>query len=145
MTTGKLRRAAAAAAALLALALLFGTATEAAAQGGRKNTRRVRFPRGETSLVARGVLRGKADYTYVVRAARGQTLTARLVVEKDCCAALMIKGPDGLSLTNPDGTDAGNDFSVRLTQTGDYRLIVFPPDTADRKDVARYTLEVSVR
>jgi hypothetical protein len=133
------------AAALLTFTLIFGTAFSVAAQGRGRNTRRVRFPRGRTTVVLKGVLRGKADYTYVLRAARGQTLTAHLMVENDCCAALMAKGPDGLGLTNPDGTDAGNDFSLQLTQTGDYRLIVFPPDTADLKDIARYTLEVSVR
>lgn len=134
-----------AAAALLVCLLLFGTVRDAVAQGGRSNTRRVRFPRGQSSLVLRGVLRGKADYTYVLRARSGQTLHARLTVENDCCAALMTKGPDGLSLRNADGTDAGDEFTLQLTETGDYRLIVFPPDTADRKDIARYTLEVSVR
>lgn len=143
MKTRKLKRTTAA--ALLIFATLLGPAFDAVAQGGRKNTRRVRFPRGQTSLVLKGALRGKADYTYVLRARSGQTLTAHLAVENDCCAALLVKGPDGLSLRNADGTDAGNDFSIPLTQTGDYRIIVFPPDTADRKDVARYTLEVSVR
>ena len=135
----------AAASTLLTFALLFGPAFDAAAQGGRKNSRRIRFPRGQSSRTLKGVLRGKADYTYVLRARSGQTLAAHLAVENDCCAALLVKGPDGLSLTNADGTDAGNDFSIPLTQTGDYRITVFPPDTADRKDIARYTLEVSVR
>lgn len=143
MMTRKLRTGSAA--ALLVFTLIFGTAFGVAAQGGGKNTRRVRFPRGRTTVVLRGVLRGKADYTYVLRAARGQTLTAHLAVENDCCAALLVKGPDGLGLRNADGTDAGNDFSVPLTQTGDYRITVFPPDTAGRRDIARYTLEVSVR
>ncbi|HYG78910.1 MAG TPA: hypothetical protein VD861_00900 [Pyrinomonadaceae bacterium] len=142
MTTKTLK---ARSAALLIFALLSGAAPDAAAQGGRKNTRRVQFPRGRTTVVLKGVLRGKADYTYVLRARSGQTLTAHLSVENDCCAALLVKGPDGLSLRNADGTDAGNDFSIPLTQTGDYRITVFPPDTADRKDIARYTLEVSVR
>jgi hypothetical protein len=131
--------------ALLVCALLSLAAFSAAAQRGRKNTQRIQFPPGQTSVSLKGVLKGQADYTYVLRASRGQTLTAHLAVENDCCASLMAKGPDGQSLTNPDGTDAGEDFSLPLTQTGDYRLIVFPPDTADRKDVARYTLEVSVR
>jgi hypothetical protein len=132
-------------AALLVCALLSGFGLYALAHGGGQNSRRVQFPPGQTSVSLKGVLRGQADYTYVLRASRGQTLTAHLAVENDCCASLMAKGPDGRSLTNPDGTDAGEDFSLQLTQTGDYRLIVFPPDTADRKDVARYTLEVSVR
>ena len=138
--TGKLKPVSAAAALLLVL-----IACGVLAQRAGKNTRRVQFPPGQTSVVLKGVLHGKADYTYVLRARGGQTLTAHLTVENDCCAALMAKGPDDLSLTNPDGTDAGNDFSLQLKQTGDYRLIVFPPDTADRKDIARYTLELSIR
>lgn len=48
-------------------------------------------------------------------------------------------------MTNERGEDAGDDYSVVLPRTGDYKLVVFPPDTADRKDVAHYTLEVTVR
>ena len=131
------------AAALMLLALLSSATPCALAQGGR--VRRVQFPRGRTTLVLKGVLRGKSDMTYLLRARAGQTLTANLSVVNDCCASLLIKGPDNTNQTNADGTDAGASFSIQLTQTGDYRIIVFPPDTAARKDIARYTLEVSVR
>jgi hypothetical protein len=131
------------AAAFILLAVLSGTTLYASAQGGR--VRRVQFPRGRATLVLKGVLRGKSDMTYLLRARAGQTLMANLLVEHDCCASLLIKGPDNTNQTNPDGTDAGTSFSIQLTQTGDYRIVVFPPDTAARKDIARYTLEVSVR
>jgi hypothetical protein len=110
----------------------------------RKNVQRIQFPPDRTTAVLKGELRGENDFTYILRARKGQTLIAHLV-ENKCCASLMAKGPNNNSLTNADGSDAGNDFSVVLRQTGDYRLIVFPPDTADRKDVARYTLEVTIR
>ena len=129
--------------ALLLFTLLLGSALYASAQ--RKNVARVQFPPGRTTAILKGVLKGQADMTYVVRARKGQTLLAHLAVENDCCASLMARGPDNRSLTNPDGSDAGEDFSIILQRTGDYRLVVFPPDTADRKDVARYTLEVTIR
>ncbi|MDT5059643.1 MAG: hypothetical protein QOH63_102 [Acidobacteriota bacterium] len=127
--------------AFILFALLLTTTLCASAQ--RKNVQRIQFPTGRTTTVLKGVLRGDSDFTYILRASKGQTLLAHLVVNGD--ASLMAKGPNGRSLTNSDGSDAGNDFSIILQRTGDYRLIVFPPDTADRKDIARYTLEVTIR
>jgi len=129
--------------ALSLFALFFIATLSVSAQ--RKNVQRIQFPPGRTTVVLKGELRGENDFTYILRARKGQTLIAHLAVEHDCCASLMTKGPDNNGLTNADGTDAGEDFSVVLKQTGDYRLIVFPPDTADRKDIARYTLEVTIR
>ena len=129
--------------ALVLCALMLSSALCVSAQ--RKNVQRVQFPQGRTTAVLKGVLRGDSDMTYVVRATKGQTLLAHLAVENDCCASILIKGPDGNNLTNADGSDAGEDFSVVLRRTGDYRIVVFPPDTVDRKDIARYTLEVTIR
>jgi hypothetical protein len=129
--------------ALILFALIFGATISVPAQ--RKNVQRVQFPQGRTTTVLKGVLKGDSDMTYVVRATKGQTLLAHLAVENDCCASILIKGPDGRNLTNADGTDAGNDFSVVLRRTGDYRIQVFPPDAVERTDIARYTLEVTIR
>src|SRR2546423_14404069 len=98
--------------ALILFALILGATLSLSAQ--RKNVQRVQFPQGRTTAVLKGVLKGDADMTYVVRARKGQTLIAHLAVENNCCASLMAKGPDKRSLTNPDGTDAGEDFSVVL-------------------------------
>jgi len=124
-------------------ALIFGATVFASAQ--RKSVQRVQFPAGRTTVVLKGVLKGQADMTYIVRARKGQTLLAHLAVENNCCAGILIKGPDNNNQTNADGTDAGNDFSIILKRTGDYRIVVFPPDTAGRRDIARYTLEVTIR
>jgi len=129
--------------AFILCALIIGTCISAQAQ--RRNVQRVQFPQGRTTAVLKGVLKGDSDMTYVVRAAKGQTLLAHLAVENDCCASILIKGPDGRNLTNADGSDAGEDFSVVLRRTGDYRIVVFPPDTTGPKDIARYTLEVTIR
>jgi hypothetical protein len=129
--------------ALILFMLIFSTTLWVSAQ--RKNVQRVQFPQGRTTAVIKGVLKGDSDMTYVVRAMKGQTLLAHLAVENDCCASILVKGPDGRGLSNADGTDAGDDFSITLRRTGDYRIVVFPPDTAERKDIARYTLEVTIR
>jgi hypothetical protein len=127
--------------ALILFALLLGTTLCISAQRG--NVQRIQFPAGRTTTVLKGALRGDAEATYILRAKKGQTLLAHLAVNGE--ASLMVKGPNNRSLTNADGSDAGNDFSVILQSTGDYRITVFPPDTADRKDIARYTLEVTIR
>ena len=127
--------------ALILFALLLSTTFCVSAQRG--NVRRIQFPPGRTTTVLKGALRGDTEFTYILRAKKGQTLLAHLAVNGE--ASLMVKGPNNRSLTNADGSDAGNDFSVILQSTGDYRITVFPPDTADRKDIARYTLEVTIR
>lgn len=126
--------------AFILFALLLGTTLCISAQ---RNVQRIQFPPGRTTTVLKGALKGDAEFTYILRAKRGQTLLAHLAVNGD--ASLTIKGPNNRNLTNADGSDAGDDFSVILQSTGDYRITVFPPDTADRKDIARYTLEVTIR
>ena len=131
---------------LLVFALLFGPAFNAAAQRGRKNTQRIQFPPGQTSVSLKGVLKGPRDAIYLLRGSRGQVLTTHIKVENDCCASILIKGPDGNNVKNDaNGEDAGEDFSVALRLTGDYQIVVFPPDTTEETDVARYTLDVSLR
>jgi hypothetical protein len=129
--------------AFILFALLISTTVCVSAQ--RKNVQRIQFPPGRTTTVLRGVLRGDADFTYILHAKRGQTLLAHLAVAGNGQAGILIDGPDNRRQTNPDGSDAGDDFSIILQRTGDYRITVFPPETADRKDIARYTLEVTIR
>jgi hypothetical protein len=124
---------------LVSLFLLLSAAVLAQA------VQRIRFPAGRTTVVLKGTLRGSADVTYLLRASKGQTLIVHLTVPRNEYASLLINGPAGTRLTNNKGEDASDDYSVTLPRTGDYKLVVFPPDTADRKDVAHYTLEVTVR
>ena len=140
MTTTKLKPASAAAALLLVL-----LAGGVLAQRAGKNTRRIQFPPGQTSVSLKGVLKGPRDAIYLLRASRGQVLTAHLTVENDCCASILINGPDGEYVKN-DANDetAGEDFSVALRLTGEYQIVVFPPDNTEETDVARYTLDVGL-
>jgi hypothetical protein len=129
--------------ALIILALLLMAAAFASAQ--RKNSRRIQIPPGQSTVVIKGVLRGPNDFTYIVRADKGQTLIATINVEGNGQASLLIEGPDNKRQTNDDGSDASDDFSIIVQKTGDYRIVVFPPDMTERNDVARYTLEVTIR
>ena len=115
---------------LLLLLIAISSGVLARAQG----VRRIQLPRGQTTTVVKGTLKGTADATYLLRATKGQTLVAHLTVAKGGEASLQISGPGGIRLSNANGTDAGNDFSVTLLRTGDYRIVVFPPDTASRSD-----------
>lgn len=128
---------------LRVLILLFSVGLCALAQGGTEQ--RVKFPPGRTTAVLKGTLRGITDARYVLRAQRGQTLTAHLSVGRNEYASLQIIGPDGNSLTAADGSDVGDDFSVTLPRMGDYHFVVFPPDTSGRRDLAHYTLEITIR
>lgn len=129
--------------AFILLALLVGATLSASAQ--KKNVQRIQFPTGRTTTVLKGVLRGDNDFTYIVRAKKGQTLLAHLSVAGNGQAGILVKGPDNRNQTNPDGSDAGDDFSIILQRTGDYRIVVFPPEMTEKKDIARYTLEVTIR
>ena len=129
--------------AAILFALLLSTTLCVSAQ--KKNVRRIQFPPGRDTVTVKGVLRGPNDFTYIVRGEKGQTLIATIMVEGDGQASLLIDGPDKRRQTNEDGSDAGDDFSIILQRTGDYRIVVFPPEMTERKDIARYTLEVSLR
>ncbi len=139
MTTRKLSPVCTAA---LLLVLLVGGVP---AQRPGKNTRRIQFPPGQTRVSLKGVLKGTQDAIYLLRGSRGQVLTAHITVENDCCASILIKGPDGNNVKNDaDDADAGDNFSVALRLTGEYRIVVFAPDTTEETDVARYTLDVGL-
>lgn len=130
--------------ALLLLLFLSANVLPSGLQNRSASTR-VRFPAGRTTVVLKGVIRGTNDRTYVLRAERGQTLIAHLAVKQGEYAGLLIEGPGGIRLTNEQGNDAADDFNVALPRTGDYRIVVFPPDTNDRTDMAHYTLELTIR
>lgn len=104
---------------------------------------RVRFPKGATSVELKGMLRGKRADVYLVRANKGQRMTVHLKVDEDQYASLQIRQPNGVTIDSENSADSGTDFENTLPMTGDYRLIVFPPETVDKTDTARYTLSIS--
>ena len=129
--------------AFILFALLLSATLCVSAQ--KKNVRRIQFPPGRDTVTVKGVLKGPNDFTYIVHGEKGQTLIATIMVEGNGQASLLIDGPGNRRQTNEDGTDAGDDFSIILQRTGDYRIVVFPPEMTERKDIARYSVEISLR
>jgi hypothetical protein len=127
---------------LTMVALVLGLSCYA---GFAQSVRRLQVAPGQAKSTARGRIKGSADMTYVIRAVKGQSLQAHLTVGRDEYASLLITGPGKIRLQNADGSDAADDFKVTIPRTGDYRIVIFPPDTAGKNDVAHYTLEVTLK
>lgn len=104
---------------------------------------RVRFPKGEIEVELKGTLKGKAANIYLVRAKEGQTMTVQLEVNEDEYASMQIRQPNGVTIDSENDADSGTQFSNTLPMTGDYKIIIFPPETADRNDMAHFKLKIS--
>ena len=106
------------------------------AQRGTSVVRRVRFPRGRTSTVLRGVLRRGISHDYILGASAGQTMSVHL--SSPGGLTFTIIGPYGRSLA-----DFTTDWSGELPANGDYRINVLP-DTSTNQAFS-YTLEITIR
>ena len=103
----------------------------------------MRFPPGVSTVSVKGAVKGKGEAVYLLSGGRGRRLVARLRLGRGDYASLQVRGPGGELLASEDGTDAGLTWSGAL-EAGEYRVVVFGPDTAGAGDVARFTLEVSL-
>ena len=102
------------------------------AQTGK--TRRVRFPRGKTTVVLSGAaVRGTQD-RYILRANQGQTMTLR-ITSTESNAVFDVQQPGGQSLA----TEA-TEWTGQLPGTGDYIIVV-----GGTRGNATYKLVVTVR
>lgn len=106
------------------------------AQRGTSVVRRVRFGRGRTSTVLRGVLRRGISHDYILGASAGQTMSVHL--SSPGGLTFTIIGPYGRSLA-----DFTRDWSGELPANGDYRINVLP-DTSTNQPFS-YTLEITIR
>lgn len=102
-------------------------------------TKRVRFPKGKTSItLSNAVIRGDRD-TYILGAKAGQRMTVRVTaLEKN--AAFQIEGPNGEYLEGAGEMDDATNVSVRLPNNGDYRILV-----GGTRGNASYKLTISIR
>lgn len=104
---------------------------------------RVQFPRGATTQVIRGTIRGYSTVDYIVGARAGQTMRVNMRTS-NASAYFNIIAPGAQSATF-DGSVRGNSFSGRLPQTGDYRVRVYLMRNAARRgETATFSLDIGV-
>ncbi|HBE21073.1 MAG TPA: hypothetical protein DEG17_07665 [Cyanobacteria bacterium UBA11149] len=113
------------------------------AQEKRNLTRRVRFPRGASSMTFNNSVPLESKHTYIFWASSGQLVTADLTwmghpIEDQG------QGLSGLSLVFPDGSivqDIQNS-NFDTTSTGDYKAIIAQPY---RQTSSRYTFTLTIK
>ena len=103
-------------------------------------TRRIKFPRGRTTAVIRGVARTPGIYEYVLKARANQTMTAHLVSSNDG-VEFTIFAPDG---SNPEGALGTSDWTGNLNASGDYKIALINNRSRKSRNPT-FTLEVNVR
>jgi hypothetical protein len=104
------------------------------------HSKRVKFQRGRTTTVIRGVARTPGIYEYVLRANAGQYLTAHLS-SSNKGVELSIFGPNDRDPENALGVD---DWEGTLQSSGDYKITLIN----NRSKLSRnptYTLEILIR
>ena len=121
---------------LLFAAIAFSSAAVTQADG---ITKRIRFARGKRSAtVSNSVIRGDQD-TYIIGARAMQTMSVRITsLEKN--AAFQIEAPDGSFLSGAGEMDDAMNWSGKLPDDGDYRIVV-----GGTRGNASYKLTVSIR
>ncbi|CAN5879684.1 PPC domain-containing protein [soil metagenome] len=103
-------------------------------------SKRVKFLRGHTTAVIRGVARTPGIYEYVLKARAGQTMTVHLTSSNNG-VEFTIFGPNG---DEPEGALGVDDWSGTLEASGDYKITLIN----NRSRISRkpsYTLEVNIR
>ena len=104
------------------------------------HTQRVRFQRGKTTTVIRGVARTPGIYEWVVRAKAGQHMTVHLT-SSNKGVELSIYGPNDV---NPDDALGVYDWEGDLDTSGDYKITLIN-NREGRPRNPTYTLEVTVK
>jgi hypothetical protein len=123
--------------AVLVISLLTTSATWA--------PKRVRFPRGRTTVVLQGRTTGGPSesggmdpVTYVLGARKGQTMILHLTsAKKNAVFGLYAPGSELV-----EGAQSVADWTGELPKSGDYEIIVFPED---EKTNTTFTLEITIR
>ena len=102
-------------------------------------TKRVRFAKGRSSVtLSNSVIRGDRD-TYILAAKAGQRMAVRVTaLEKN--AAFQIERPNGEYLEGAGEMDDATRVTVRLPESGDYRIVV-----GGTRGNASYKLTISIR
>lgn len=104
--------------------------------------KRVQFEPGKTSATLEGTVTDRATPVYVLRAGKGQKLTARVsgsTPNND--VVLTITSPSGKSLIGEEGADYDTHWSGVLKESGDFKITVAMIESTR----SAYTLELSLR
>jgi len=100
--------------------------------------RRVRFPRGRTTVVLKGTVVNNTLNNYLLNARAGQTMSVHLTSPSGKAWFDLYPRNDRGALA--DSAEDTKDFEGRLPQSGDYVISVY-----SETGTTRYTLEVTVR
>lgn len=109
------------------------------ALGQRDHLRRVRLPRGRTTVILKGVIASDSIDRYVLRAVAGQTMTVHVTSLGSRARFDAYPRRDRGALVD-SGAEDTTDWQGELPQSGDYVISVY---SIDRR--ADYTLEISIR
>ena len=102
-------------------------------------TKRVRFAKGRSSVtLSNSVIRGDRD-TYILGAKTGQRIIVRVTSLEDN-AAFRIERANGEFLQGAGEMDDATSVTVRLPESGDYRIVV-----GGTRGNASYKLTISIR
>lgn len=137
MTSRKLKRP-----LLLLLAILLSTPVVSIGQRfvGPVVTKRIRFERGRTTAIIKGIARTPGTYEYLLRVRSGQTMTVYLTSSNNG-VEFSVETPNG---EWAEGALGVADWSGELEYSGDYKILVTNNRSRVQKN-PRYTLEVAVR
>ena len=117
-------------------AIMLGATTALPVQGG--SATRVRFPRGRTSVVLKGSVKGTKEY--VLRAKEGQTMSVRLTSPgHKPLLDVHVRGDKGAIIAERESGDEFASWVAALPKSGDYVISVKSVDTPNM----RYSLEIS--
>lgn len=126
-------------AAALLLAALAAFTSIAIAGGNGTIVRQVKFARGKTSTVLRGVIKKNQEVVFVLNAKAGQTLTASVDAStQNNDVVFSISGPNG-SLMD-DGMEVTTTWRGQLPASGEYRLTMGMMESKS----SRYAMNISV-
>lgn len=107
---------------------------------GPVTTKRVRFERGRTTAIIKGVAKTPGTYEYLLHVREGQRMAVHLTSSNDG-VEFSVEAPNGEWVENALGVD---DWSGVLAHSGDYKILVINNRSRVQRN-PRFTLEISVR
>jgi hypothetical protein len=122
--------------------ILLSTSSAALGQRfvGPVTTKLVKFERGRTTAVIKGIARTPGSYEYVLRVRSGQVMTVHLT-SSNKGVECSVEAPNGDSVEDALGV---TDWSGKLAYSGDYKILL-TNNKSKRQRNPRYTLEIAIR